>query len=55
VSVGVAVGAFGDPDFPPPRLSLYECRKHAWVQLPPGVETFDKDPARPLQRRLPTA
>lgn len=44
-SVGVAVGAFADPDFPPPRLSLYECRKHAWVQLPSGVEPFDKDPA----------
>lgn len=43
-SVGVAVGAFADPDFPAPQLSLYECRRHAWVQLPRGIATFDKDP-----------
>ena len=44
-SVGVAVGAFADPGFPPPRLSIYESRRHPWVQLPPGMKTFDKDPA----------
>jgi hypothetical protein len=44
-SVGVAVGAFADPDFPAPQLSLYECRRHAWVQMPAGIATFDKDPA----------
>ena len=43
-SVGVAVGAFADPDFPAPGLSTYESRRHPWVQLPPGTETFDKDP-----------
>ena len=44
-SVSVAVGAFADPDFPPPRVSVYDCRRHPWVQLPPGVKTHDKDPA----------
>ena len=29
--VTVAVGAFADPDFPPPRVSVYEERKHPWV------------------------
>jgi hypothetical protein len=43
-SVAVAVGAFADPDFPPPRVSVYTDRKHAWVQLPAGIETHDRDP-----------
>jgi hypothetical protein len=42
--VSVAVGAFADPSFPPPEDSVYECRRHAWVQLPPGVVSYDKDP-----------
>jgi hypothetical protein len=42
-AVLVAVGAFADPNFPPQDL-VYECRKHAWVRLPKGVEAFDKDP-----------
>ncbi|MEO8122769.1 MAG: GFA family protein [Burkholderiales bacterium] len=44
-SVGVAVGAFADPGFPPPRDSVYDCRRHPWVRLPPGIRVFDKDPA----------
>jgi len=43
-SVGVAVGAFADPGFPPPRVSVYDCRRHGWVTLPPGTRTFEKDP-----------
>lgn len=42
--VTVAVGAFADPGFPPPRDSVYDCRRHPWVQLPPGVRTYEKDP-----------
>jgi len=40
----IAVGAFADPGFPPPRISIYECRRHPWVQLPPGIKTHEKDP-----------
>jgi len=40
----VAVGAFGDPSFPPPQVSVYDCRRHPWVTLPRGVAAFDKDP-----------
>ncbi len=29
----VPVGAFSDPDFPSPRFSVYENRKHAWVEI----------------------
>lgn len=44
-SVSVAVGAFADPGFPAPRVSVYDSRRHSWVALPQGVKTFDKDPA----------
>lgn len=27
----IAVGAFADPDFPPPHVSVYETRQHPWV------------------------
>ena len=43
-SVGVAVGAFGDPSFPVPQVSVYDCRRHPWVHLPTGVIAFEKDP-----------
>ncbi len=43
-AVSIAVGAFADPDFPPPEVSVYDSRRHGWVQLPPGVVAFDKDP-----------
>ena len=36
--VAVAVGAFADPTFPPPKVSVYEERQHPWAlaagQLP---------------------
>ena len=44
-SVGVAVGAFADPDFPAPQRSIYDSRRHPWVQLQPGMKSFAKDPA----------
>jgi hypothetical protein len=42
--VCVALGAFADPEFPPPEMSVYECRRHAWVRLPQALPTYDKDP-----------
>ena len=42
--VAVAVGAFADPSFAPPEDSVYECRRHSWVRLPPGIRSYDKDP-----------
>lgn len=35
---GVAVGCFADPDFPPPGVSVYGEHRHAWVELPHGIE-----------------
>ncbi len=43
-SVSVAVGAFADPSFPPPQVSIYDSRRHPWVHLSPGMRTYDKDP-----------
>jgi hypothetical protein len=39
--VAVPVGAFADPSFPAPRISVYESRRHPWVQLPDGIEHHD--------------
>jgi hypothetical protein len=36
--VVVMVGAFADPEFPPPTESGYGSRRHAWVVLPSGIE-----------------
>lgn len=43
-SVSVAVGAFADPSVPPPCVSVYDCRRHPWVELPPGIKTYERDP-----------
>ena len=39
--LAIPVGAFADPDFPPPTVSVYGIRRHAWVQLPPGIEVLE--------------
>ncbi len=39
--IAVPVGAFADPGFPAPGVSVYEARRHPWVAVPDGVEHFD--------------
>jgi len=34
----VAVGAFADPNFPAPKVSVYGARRHAWMPLPQSIE-----------------
>jgi hypothetical protein len=29
----VAVGAFADPNFPPPKIAVYEERRHPWTKM----------------------
>lgn len=41
--VAVAVGAFADPGFPPPRFSVYEERRHAWAITPESMEIEHMD------------
>jgi hypothetical protein len=43
-TVSVAVGAFADPNFPAPQVSVYDNRRHPWLQLPPGTKPFERDP-----------
>lgn len=42
--VMVAVGCLADPSFPPPQDSVYDSRRHPWVQLPDGITAFAKNP-----------
>lgn len=37
-TVGVPIGGFADPGFPPPRISIYEDRKHPWIAIAGEVE-----------------
>lgn len=30
-----------DPDFPEPKFSVYEERKHSWVRMPANAECID--------------
>jgi len=39
--IAVPVGAFADPGFPAPRVSVYEARQHPWASVPEDVEHFD--------------
>jgi hypothetical protein len=40
-TVGIPVGAFADPNFPEPKVSIYEASRHPWVELPIGAERSD--------------
>ena len=35
--VAIPVGAFADPTFPAPTISVYEERMHSWVDMPAGI------------------
>ena len=41
--IAVAVGAFADPKFPPPRHSVYERTQHSWARTPddPDMEHLE--------------
>ena len=36
--LAVPVGAFADPTFPQPTVSVWESRRHPWLGLPDGIE-----------------
>jgi hypothetical protein len=40
-AIAIPVGAFADPAFPAPKISIYEARRHAWAGLPEDVEHLD--------------
>ena len=39
--IAVAVGAFADPGFPSPGVSVYETRRHPWIAVPIDMEHHD--------------
>lgn len=39
--IAVPVGAFADPSFPTPQVSVWESRKHSWVGLASTIEHRD--------------
>jgi hypothetical protein len=36
--IAIPVGAFADPKFPAPAVSVYEERMHCWITMPPDIE-----------------
>lgn len=40
-SIAVPLGAFADPHFPAPTVSVYEERMHAWVRLPADMQHLE--------------
>src|SRR5882757_1316899 len=43
--VGIAVGAFADPDFPAPVRSVWEENRHAWLRFEHGPPGFARQSA----------
>ena len=42
--IGVALGAFADPDFPRPEQAVWMKDKHPWLALPADIRAFDLNP-----------
>jgi hypothetical protein len=36
-----SIGAFAEPDFPPPTISVYESRRHPWLAITAEMEHLD--------------
>ena len=39
--IAVPIGAFADPTFPPPTVSVFESRRHPWLAAPDTIEHDD--------------
>jgi hypothetical protein len=39
-TIAIPVGAFADPTFPPPTVSVYGGRRHPWITLP-AIEEYE--------------
>ncbi len=42
--IGVAAGAFADPDFPMPDQAVWTKEGHHWIDLPEGIAAFEENP-----------
>jgi len=41
-AVAITVGSFADPSFPPPKVAVYEHRRHPWAEMP-GLDIQHED------------
>ena len=39
--IAVPIGAFADPSFPPPTISVWETRRHPWLAMTAAMEHVD--------------
>jgi hypothetical protein len=53
--VGIAVGCFVDPDFPPPQWSGWEEVMHPWLGMPSNIECFPQGIGGGLAARVAAA
>ncbi|MGJ3648817.1 GFA family protein [Sphingomonas sp. GlSt437] len=44
--IGIAVGAFADPDFPMPEQAVWAVDRHEWLALPPDMPLHERNPVR---------
>jgi len=39
--IAVPIGAFAEPSFPPPTVSVFESRRHPWLAMTAEMELYD--------------
>lgn len=44
--VGVAAGAFADPDFPMPDQAVWSQDQHSWIALPARIVAHERNPEK---------
>ena len=47
--IGIPVGLFADPSFPPPDVSIFMPHKHPWVVVPQGIPGYEGHSPRMTQ------
>jgi len=47
-TIGVAAGAFVDPEFPPPTREYYILLRHRWMRPVPSADQFETFPEQKL-------
>ena len=47
-TIGVAVGNFVDPEFPPPTREYYTVLRHRWIRPVPAADQFETFPEQTL-------
>jgi hypothetical protein len=48
--LGIAVGAFFDPNFPKPQRAVYDRSRHHWLGLGAGLERYERGRDGPMTK-----